>query len=84
MNEKDQRVATVKSEIINRVLAIESKKADKKAHSSALNKIIHSLEAEKQTLLHELRDLQSEELSEDADELLEEAGSKELTIKNMN
>jgi hypothetical protein len=84
MSKKLQREATLKSEIINRVKAIELKKSDKKAQAAAFNKVIAALEAEKRTLLSELAELQNAELAEEADEILEEAGSKELTTKNLN
>lgn len=72
---KDQRIATIKSEIVNRVIAIETAKSDKKAHNQAMNGKIKTLEDERKQLLQELDELQRAELTEEADEILDESAN---------
>jgi peptidoglycan hydrolase CwlO-like protein len=75
---KEVRIASLQSEIINRVKAIELQKSEKKAMAAGYNDVIKALEGEKLQLLQDLEDAQHEELTEAADEILEKGGSPEL------
>jgi hypothetical protein len=82
--DKEMRISQLQSEIVNRLKAIESQKADKKSVNKRFNSVIKTLEVEKIQLLEELEDLQREELTEAADELLEENDSLELTTQELD
>ena len=75
---KEVRIASLQSEIINRVKAIELQKSEKKAMAAGYNDVIKALEGEKLQLLQDLEDAQHEELTEAADEILEKGDSPEL------
>lgn len=76
--DKDVRIASIRSEIVNRVKAIELQKAEKKSIQSRYNETIKSLESEKAHFLAELEAAQREELTEAADEILEANNSHDL------
>lgn len=65
-------MASIKSEIINRVKAIAAQKEAKKNMNAAYTENIKSLEREKNKLLEDLEALQNQELTEAADEILAE------------
>lgn len=69
---KEVRIASLQSEIINRVKAVEQQKSEKKAMMAGYNETIKTLEGEKLQLLQDLEEAQREELTEAADEFLEE------------
>lgn len=69
---KEVRMASIKSEIINRVKAIAAQKEAKKNMNAAYTENIKSLEREKNKLLEDLEALQNQELTEAADEILAE------------
>ena len=70
---KEIRIASIKSEIINRVKAIEAQKEAKKVMAAGYKSAIDQLEAEKTKLLEDLEAAQKEELTEAADEILAKA-----------
>lgn len=65
------RIEAIKSEVINRVKAIEAQKAEKADVMKGYNDTIKALEAEKKVLLLDLEDAQRELLVEAADEILD-------------
>lgn len=70
---KEIRIASIKSEIINRVKAIAAQKEAKKVMMAGYKSAIDQLEAEKSKLLEDLEAAQKEELTEAADEILAKA-----------
>jgi predicted transcriptional regulator len=75
---KELQIASLQSQIVNRVKAIELQKSDKKAVVASYNEVIKTLEQEKLQLIQELEDMQREELTEAANEILEEHGDSKL------
>lgn len=74
------RIEAIKTEIINRVKAIEAQKAEKADVIKSYNDTIKALEAEKRNLLLELEDAYRAELVETADELLDAPSNQELNL----
>lgn len=74
------RIEAIKTEIINRVKAIEAQKAEKADVMKSYNETIKALEAEKRNLLLELEDAYRAELVEAADKLLDTPSNQELNL----
>ncbi len=71
MNERDLQIEKVKSEIVNKVKAIEAAKLDFKSLKKGWSEKIKNLEKDKARFLEDLEALYREDLADEATELLE-------------
>lgn len=68
---KELLISSLQSDIINRVKAIEAQKEEKRRVALAFTKMITQLESEKQDFLEDLEELKRQELTLEADKILE-------------
>lgn len=70
--DREQRVQTIKSEVVSRLTKISSLKADKSTTNKSYTAKIKTLQDENDKLLEELDELQRADLTDEADKILAE------------
>lgn len=78
--DNDTRINAIQSEIIKCVKAIDAQKQEKKSNAASFNSTIKALEAELSRLIESLEEIHRQDLTKQADALLEEDDEEPLTL----